>query len=168
MDDLTEAEARAIKTWSNVGAPGPPPEEKFVPGEHFLNDHLQPMRRPRLLAVELVFEDDEAERIVRGHHAMEMEDKWDVYENLADPGLIHFTRSWTGFEIFRLRLIDGGGAAGGDSEQRVVQLEVETDTERVQWSLDQALGDFFQVLRWVFDVDIERLARRSAIEDFDE
>ena len=59
------------------------------------------------LALDAVFTDAEAERLMLGLIPAEMEDKWFVY---FDEGWLHFHRSWTGFHIYALRL---DGSPGG-------------------------------------------------------
>lgn len=65
-----------------------------------------PMSSCRInLPLELRLSGDELVRLKRGSIPEEMEDKWFVYH---EDGWVYFHRSWTGFCIYQLRLVEDG------------------------------------------------------------
>jgi hypothetical protein len=59
-----------------------------------------PERRERL-DVSDIFSDAAADRMRGGHVPVDMDDRWFIY---FEDGWLHFHRSWTGAQIFAIRL----------------------------------------------------------------
>lgn len=109
---------------------------------------MRSMTMPKRIAVDWHFDDEGYRRLQLGHEAHEMEDKWDVY---MVKDTVHFHRSWTGVEIFVLRLSktnEGGYVAG--------EFTVEQNPEIIRLTDEQEIENaFLEVLRAVMRVSPE-------------
>lgn len=92
----TKKEKEALKSWSNIGSPGLAQTTKFVPADQH---KLIAMYQPIKVIVDWWFTEDQFLSIQLGHEAHEMEDKWNIY--MDDKNIVHFHRSWTGYETYR-------------------------------------------------------------------
>lgn len=149
-EDLTPEQLEAISTWSNVGQPGAAPSERFVPDESRL-ERFNSITRPHEISLRMPLRSHYMERLKLGHEAMEMEDKWHVYTD--DSLVVHFHRSWTGYEMFQLTLQTVGLGVGV-----ATKLVIETNEEFVTWTIEDALESLAQVLVWVFGFDEREVA----------
>ena len=98
-----------------------------------------PERREQL-AFERTFTAEEFAKIEAGHIPEEMEDKWFVY---FEDDWLYFHRSWTGYCIFQLRLIEA------DEGWHVAEAWVSRDES--QYGLQEAEEDLellTNVFRW--------------------
>lgn len=143
---LTEDQQDALRTWSNVGRPGPAPEEPFVPDDWFMTERYKPMLAPIAFDLEVELDSEQVRLLTYGHEADAMEDKWNVF--FDGRGSVHFLRSWTGFEMYRLEL-------EGEQTDRMVarRLMFETDKDRVDWTPEGALHNLVEVLVFVLGID---------------
>jgi hypothetical protein len=73
------------------------------------------------LNLPLLFSDEEADRIQRGHLPTDMDDKWFIF---FEEGWLYFHRSWTGHCIFGVRL------DGSPNGVRVVEAWASRDKEQ--------------------------------------
>jgi len=156
--DLTPQELAAVASWSNVGAPGPPPNEPFVPEAKGLQ-RLTPIQRPRSIPVRWRFTPEQFRRLKHGHHAEVMEDKWNIY---MDDSVVHFHRSWTGMETYRLQV--DKVAHGWVVNEFLVEQDPDkfpaTDRDEIESSFREVLGAVLGVTprdRDAPDVDEDRM-----------
>lgn len=99
-----------------------------------------PYSATRPVAFERALDDDEATLVRAGLGASDMKQKWFAY---ADGDRLHLHRSWTGYEVFSLRLRTVRGRPG----VLLDQLQVCDDRERYSPEDDRhALGDLEGVL----------------------
>ncbi|NLA42896.1 hypothetical protein GX865_01925 [Candidatus Saccharibacteria bacterium] len=70
-------------------------------------DNQKPMLEPVSLGYQRVFSGAEYKKLQDGLWAEDMDDKWDIY---MYGETVHISRSWTGHEMFRLKLrkVDDG------------------------------------------------------------
>ncbi len=60
---------------------------------------------PKVVNADFKFTSSQIRKMQLGHTAKTMEDKWNIVSNLDGRTMtLHFIRSWTGYEIFRLEL----------------------------------------------------------------
>jgi hypothetical protein len=147
-DELTDEQASALRTWSNVGMPGAPPEQRYRPTPDQLIRSFFAISRPRPVEFDLPLSERDVLALRLGHRAEAMEDKWNVY--CDDDNVVHFHRSWTGYEIFRFELLeepDGGGVRA-----RNLLIEGDDSTYRPA-DMAEAIESLFELLGWVFDFD---------------
>lgn len=148
--NLTPDERDALTLWSQVGSPGPPPAQPYVPSGGDRSDQFTAIHDPAAVEVNWSLDDVGFEALRFGHYADAMEDKWDIY--FDEPTRVaHFHRSWTGFEIFRFA-VDRVGA-----DNFVLRVEYETDRERYappeKESERYALEELETVLREVLGIN---------------
>ena len=96
-------------------------------------------------------------RIRQGHIPREMEDKWFMY--YAD-GIIHYHRSWTGYNIFN--------AYCEKREEGYAITKIEVDTEEYKSSPDrakEALDNFLKLLARQCDVCMDYPIGIRVLED---
>lgn len=131
QEPLTDKDKAVLRSWSNVGSPGPAPATPFVPSDE-QKEKFQPIKSPKTISVQWLLDEEAYKRLQLGHLAHEMEDKWNIY---MEGDTVHFHRSWTGMELFRFTVqpADGG--------HTVSQFEVEQDPERYTETDEQAIKD---------------------------
>jgi len=130
-EPLTDKDISVLKSWSNVGSPGPAPTSPFVPSEE-QRQKFKPINSPKTFEVKWVIDQEAYKRLQLGHLAHEMEDKWNIY---MEDGTVHFHRSWTGVELFRFTvepiLSPALSLDQKPEEQYIISsFEVEQDPER--------------------------------------
>lgn len=121
--NLSDDEREALRSWSNVGAPGEAPTERYVPSAEE-RAQFSAIAEPRTIAVSWVLTPDDDLRLRLGHRATVMEDKWHVF---VEQDVAHFHRSWTGFEVFRFTVA---------ADLTVTSFEVETLADRYNEETD--------------------------------
>lgn len=62
--------------------------------------------RHAVIELQLHYSQDDRQKIVKGLIPEQMEDKWFIY---FDDGILHFHRSWTGFCVYRVHVLDAHG-----------------------------------------------------------
>lgn len=132
QEPLTDEDKAVLKSWSNVGSPGPAPTTPFVPTEE-QRQQFKPINTPKTIAVNWKLDQEAYKRLQLGHLAHEMEDKWNVY---VEDNTVHLHRSWTGMELFRFTL-----QPADNDTYTVSQFEVEQDPERYTETDEQAIRD---------------------------
>jgi len=132
QEPLTDEDKAVLKSWSNVGSPGPAPTTPFVPTEE-QRQQFKPINTPKTIAVNWKLDQEAYKRLQLGHLAHEMEDKWNVY---MEDDTVHLHRSWTGMELFRFTL-----QPADNDTYTVSQFEVEQDPERYTETDEQAIRD---------------------------
>lgn len=153
---LADESIAALRSWSNVGAPGPAPTTPFVPSDDQKRD-FRPIESPRTINVQWVLDQEAYKRLRLGHLAREMEDKWNVY---MEDDTVHFHRSWTGMEVFRFTVEPAlSSALSSDqkpSEQyRIGSFEVEQNPERYTETDEQAIkATLSEVLQAVIGIGV--------------
>jgi ADP-ribosyl-[dinitrogen reductase] hydrolase len=146
QEPLTDKDKDVLKSWSNVGSPGPAPTAPFVPTEE-QRQQFKPINSPKTLTVNWKLDQEAYKRLQLGHVAHEMEDKWNVY---MEDGTVHFHRSWTGMELFRFTL-----QPAENGSYTVSQFEVEQDPERYTETDEQAIRNTLsEVLQAVLGVGL--------------
>ena len=153
----TEQEASALQSWGNVGSPGDAPAEPFTPNDEQRSKY-RAIKQPGTITVDWQFGLDAYKKFQYGHHAREMEDKWNIY---FEDNVVHFHRSWTGNEIFRLSLIPMREMHVGPNQvlqdykhYMVSSFEVEQDAELYKETDEQKIKDMLlQVLRVVLKIE---------------
>jgi ADP-ribosyl-[dinitrogen reductase] hydrolase len=146
QEPLTEQDKAVLKSWSNVGSPGPAPSAPFAPTEE-QKQKFQPIKTPRTISVNWTLDQGAYKNLQLGHTAREMEDKWNIY---TEDNTVHFHRSWTGMELFRFTLLPAEN--GGFS---VSEFEVEQDPERYTETDEQAIRNTLsEVLQAVLGVGV--------------
>jgi O-acetyl-ADP-ribose deacetylase (regulator of RNase III) len=141
-DELTPEQRSALAHWSAIGAPGSRPADGWVPSG--LTSFSQPVSGE--WPVE--FDVEQTALLIRGHRAMEMEDKWHVVSLPTGDdqhASVVFLRSWTGNPVVRvdLRLTESGSV--------VEKATWEMDASRVtapseEFARSQFLSVFHEVL----------------------
>lgn len=97
-----------------------------------------PMSHPRSVPLpSRVWGSDEWKVIKRGCIPKDQEHRWFAY---VGDRVLHFHRSWTGFEVYRARFVDT------EVGYRVVALDVEADVERYEIQADAEETDLFTEL----------------------
>jgi hypothetical protein len=159
----TPQELAAVRSWSNVGAPGPPPNEPLVPDAEELQ-RLTLIQLPRSIPVRWRLTPEQFRRLKHGHHAEAMEDKWNIY---MDEGVVHFHRSWTGMETYRLQV--DKAAHGWVVNELIVEQDPDkfhaTDRDEIESSFREVLGAVLGVTpkdRDAPDVDADLMVRLRA------
>lgn len=95
------------------------------------------MSPARPLAYARRFSPEETQVLVRGVRPREMEDHWFIF---AEDGVLHLYRSWTGYELFKIRL---RRSADGGPEIAEVMVNDEHARARVRrWPAATANGRF--------------------------
>ena len=91
-----------------------------------------------------VFTDAQGERMRQGHVPTDMDDKWFIF---FENGWLHFHRSWTGAEIFALKL-DGSPAGvrvvdgwASRAEEQYRSSGIERDQELILTLIRSYFGD---------------------------
>ncbi len=74
--------------------------EKYIPSDSD-KVNFKSITMPRGLLVDGYIDEDGYQKLQLGRHAVEMEDKWNIYTD--DLG-VHFCRSWTGNEIYQFSI----------------------------------------------------------------
>lgn len=147
QEPLTTEEQNALKSWSNVGAPGPAPTTRFIPDDEQLR-MMRSATMPKRIAVDWHFDDESYRRLQFGHEAHEMEDKWDVY---MVNDTVYFHRSWTGVQIFALAL-----SKSNEGEYVAREFMVEQNPEIIRLTDEREIEDtLLKVLRAVMRVSPE-------------
>lgn len=96
-------------------------------------------RRERIV-IDRTFTPDQFAKIKAGHIPQEMEDKWFVY---FDEGWLHFHRSWTGYCIFLVKLVEI------DAGWQIAEAWVSRDESRYQsQDVEEDLDLLTNVFRW--------------------
>lgn len=145
----TNQDMAELKSWSNVGRPGPTPLEQFVPSEE-QRQQLKPMNTPRIIPVDWKIDQETYKRLQLGHISQDMDDKWNIY---TENDTVHFHRSWTGMESFRFKI-----QRAENNRYRIIQFEVEQDLERYNETDEEEIrGAFDEVLRAVLGIDMNNL-----------
>lgn len=146
QEPLTKDDVAAIGAWSDIGSSGAAPTTPFTPTDE-QKSKLEAIKSPRTITVDWDFDLDAYEKLKLGHHAQEMEDKWNVY---LEDNVVHFHRSWTGSELFRFVLSPMNGADGEAKYYHVGSFEAEQDPEVYKETDEQAIKDMLgKVLRFV-------------------
>lgn len=128
----------------------PPPVEKFVPAGD-LRRQFTPIRQLRIVDFDWVFDAEDQQRLAMGHAAEAMEDKWNIFED--EDREVHFHRSWTGCEIYRIRPLRLPFA---EEVYGITAIDVESDAEVYNCQGEhEILRDFAEVLRFVLGVVID-------------
>jgi hypothetical protein len=93
-----------------------------------------PARRQRM-TLERHYRADEYARLAGGHLPHDMDDRWFMWA--GNDHVVHFHRSWSGFEIYELRLRPSDAGDGYD----VAEVWVNDDPDQYQPDpdLDEAL-----------------------------
>lgn len=155
-EQLTDQDMTVLKSWSNVGSPGPAPTRPYVPGEE-QKQQFKPISIPKTMAVEWRLDKEAYKRLQLGHVAHEMEDKWNIY---MEDDMVHFHRSWTGLELFRFTvepvISNGLSLDHKPNEYYIVSsFEVEQDPERYTETNEQAIrNSLSEVLQIVLGVSL--------------
>lgn len=146
QEPLTKDDIAALQAWSNVGSSGAVSTIPFTPNDE-QKSKLQAIKSPRTITVDWDFDLDSYEKLKLGHHAQEMEDKWNIY---LEDNVVHFHRSWTGNELFRFVLSPMNGTDGEPKYYHVGSFEAEQDPEAYKETDEQAIKDMLgKVLRFV-------------------
>jgi hypothetical protein len=82
-------------------------------------------RRRRRITIERHYDADERERIAAGHVPVSQDDRWFVW---VGDDVVHIHRSWSGFEVYRIRLQPSDDGAGFD----VSDVWVNNDPEQYE------------------------------------
>jgi len=155
-EPLTDKDKDVLKSWSNVGSPGPAPTTPFIPNEE-QRQQFKPINLPKTLEVRWILDQEAYKRLRLGHLAHEMEDKWNIY---MEDDTVHFHRSWTGMELFRFTVEPALSPALSldqkpDEQYIVSNFEVEQDPERYTETDEQAIkSSLSEVLRAVLGVSM--------------
>jgi hypothetical protein len=107
------------------------------------------MSSGRPLAYARRFSPEETEVLARGIVPREMEDHWFIFE---EDDVLHRYRSWTGYELFTIRL---RRLADGGAEIAEVMLNDEhARTRRGRWRIGRRprMDDFERHARYILDV----------------
>lgn len=156
QEPLTDKYKDVLKSWSNVGSPGPAPTTPFVPTDE-QKQKFQTIKSPKTIAVRWLLDQEAYKRLQLGHLAHEMEDKWNIY---MEDDTAHFHRSWTGKELFRFAVEPVfSNALNLDHEPTqqyiVSSFEVEQDPERYTETDEQAISDTLsEVMQAVVGVEL--------------
>ena len=95
-----------------------------MPGRASVKDwKINGMSMPERLDFQLSISNTQFEILCRGKIPEDMDDKWFIY---FEEGYLHFHRSWTGFEIFRLHFLK----VEAQDCHKVQECFVETDKNR--------------------------------------
>lgn len=155
-EPLTDEDKNVLKSWSNVGSPGPAPATPFVPNEE-QKQQFKPINTPKTIPVQWRLDQEAYGRLKLGHLAHEMEDKWNIY---MEDDTVHFHRSWTGVELFRFTVepvIANALSLDHESEEFYIvsSFDVEQDPERYTETDEQAiLATLSEVLQAVLGVGV--------------
>lgn len=148
QEPLTDQDKAVLKSWSNVGSPGPAPTTPFMRSEE-QKQQFKPMNTPKTLTVSWRLDQEAYKRLQLGHLAHEMEDKWNIY---MEDDTVHCHRSWTGVELFRFKV-----ETSDNTSYVVSQFEVEQDPERYTETDEQAIRDTLsEVLQAVLGIGLAK------------
>lgn len=157
QEPLTDKDKAVLKSWSNVGSPGPAPTTPFVPTDE-QKEKFQPIKTPKTINVQWVLDQEAYKRLQLGHLAHEMEDKWNIY---MEDDTVHFHRSWTGMEMFRFTvepMLSNALSLDHEPTQQYIvsSFEVEQDPERYTETDEQAVKDTLsEVMQAVLGVGVQ-------------
>lgn len=163
--ELTQEETTALQSWSTVGSPSATPTTPYVPDDE-QKSKFQPIKSPRTIAVDWHFNLNAYEKFTLGHHAREMEDKWNIY---CEDNVVHFHRSWTGNELFRFTLVKTPEMHIGPNKElmdykyyKVSSFEVEQDPEVYKATDEQEIKNtILQVMRVLLGVQLAEIAEKQ-------
>ena len=96
----TNEQVAQLKTWVNVGAPGPAPTSAYTPSDAEKR-LFHPIESPVIIPASWTFDKNAYEKLRLGHISRDMDDKWNIY---TENNTVHLHRSWTGDEIYRFEL----------------------------------------------------------------
>ena len=65
------------------------------------NDY-EPIDKPHLIKLSLVFTKEEYQKLIRGHIPYQMEDKWYIF---YEDDWLYFHRSWTGYGMYKAQVL---------------------------------------------------------------
>lgn len=156
QESLTDQDKAVLKSWSNVGSPGPAPTTPFVPTEE-QRQQFKPINTPKTMTANWKIDQEAYKRLQLGHVAHEMEDKWNIY---MEDNTVHLHRSWTGVELFRFTVesVIGSALSLGQKPEEyyiVSSFEVEQDPERYTETDEQAIrNSIIEVLQAVIGVEV--------------
>jgi hypothetical protein len=87
----------------------------------------------RPMDLERTYSGAEYERLAEGHVPTDQDDRWFIW--VDDDHAVHVHRSWTGFEIYRVRLVPAGNGF------EVAEVWVNDDPDQYQGDprMDEAL-----------------------------
>ena len=98
------------------------------------------MDNPHRIPVRLRFTREQYEKLTQGFNPETMEDKWFIY---VEDDVIHFHRSWTGYETYRAELLpdkDGSYVITEIFAERNAKKYTNTDDERDATLFPKVLG----------------------------
>ena len=103
-------------------------------------EDTEPMDTPHRIPVRLRFTAEHYEKLANGFNPEEMADKWFIY---FENNVIHFYRSWTGYETYYAELIpenDGSYVITEIFAERNAKKYTNTDDERDAVLFPKVLG----------------------------
>jgi hypothetical protein len=109
-------------------------------------DKWQPIHSPKSVPVHWVFDEPNYNKTLEGVEAHSMEQKWDI---AFIDGVLHFYRSWTGFEVYSFKFEKNGNV------YTISSFEIEQDSIRYRRSSDEdEVEQLSLILKHVIGVEV--------------